>query len=334
MRVPLRLTTKLAAYIMGQHIKGIERYPVVAMLEPLHTCNLSCIGCTPDRWAGKKEDWLSVEQCLEAMDECGAPIVSICGGEPLVYPELDRLTQGLIRRGRFVIICTNALLMSRVLPKLPSSPNLSFAVHIDGLAKTHDHITKSPGCFRKAVDAIKMLQDRGIRATTNTTVFAESDLDEMIELFRYLKEDVKVDALLVAPGYDFDQTNDETIFLKRQQVNERFQKIFERCPKHWFGNSTLYLEFLEGYADLTCTAWGNPVLTPNGWQGPCYMLRDGYHQTYRELLDRTDWSKYGPESGDPRCKKCMMHCGFEPTVATGRGIPMWTQLRNAVTSIA
>lgn len=332
MRTPLRLTTKLAAYILGKQVSGDPRYPIVAMLEPLHTCNLACIGCTPDRWAGKKEDWLSVEQCLEAMDECGAPIVSICGGEPLVYPELDRLTRALMKRGKFVIICTNALLMQRFLPKIETSPFLSFAVHIDGPEKVHDHITKSPGCFRKAIDAIKMIQDRHIRVTTNTTVFAESDVDDTIELFRYLKEDVKVDALLVSPGYDFDQTGDD-IFLRRRQVHERFQKIFAKCRIDWFGNSALFLEFLQGNVELTCTAWGNPVLTPKGWQGPCYMLRDAYYATYRELIEKTDWDKYGPESSDRRCTNCMVHCGFEPTVATGRGIPMWDQVRNAVLSL-
>ncbi len=332
MRTPLRLTTKLASYIIGKQVQGVEHYPIVAMLEPLHTCNLACIGCTPDRWAGKKDEWLSVEQCLEAMDECGAPIVSICGGEPLVYTDLDRLVKGLMKRGKFVIICTNALLIQRVLPKIPTSPYLSFAVHIDGPEAVHDHITKSPGCFRKAIDAIRMIQERGIRVTTNTTVFAESNIDDIIELFRYLKEDIKVDALLVSPGYDFDQTGDE-IFLRRKQVHERFRRIFDRCPKDWFGNSALYLEFLEGHADLTCTAWGNPVLTPKGWQGPCYMLRDAYYPTYAELVAKTDWHKYGPESEDARCRNCMVHCGFEPTVAMGRGIPMWNQLRNAVLSL-
>lgn len=332
MRIPFRMTAKLAAYIVGKHVAGDPHYPVVAMLEPLHTCNLQCIGCTPDRWAGKKEDWLSVERCLEAMDECGAPIVSICGGEPLVYPELDRLTKALLKRGRYVIICTNALLMHKFLPKIDASPLLSFAVHLDGLAPIHDHITKSPGCFQKAVDAIKLAQARGIRVTTNTTVYSESNLDEVIELFRFLKEDVKVDALLVAPGYDFDQTGDD-LYLRRQQVNERFKKIFSKCRKDWFGNSSLYLDFLEGKADLDCTAWGNPVMTPNGWQGPCYMLRDGYYESYQELVSKTDWDKYGPSSDDRRCKSCMTHCGFEPTVATGRNIPMWDQLRNAVLSL-
>lgn len=332
MRQQLGLTWKLAQYIMGKKMRGEKQYPIVMMLEPLHTCNLACLGCTPDRWDGPMSEWLSVERCLEGVDESGAPIVSVCGGEPLVYKEIHRLLDGLYDRGVYTILCTNALLLPRFLDKAKFSPYLSFAIHLDGLEKTHDMITKHPGCFRKAIDASKRALDMGFRVTSNTTVFTETSVDEVCELFTYLKEDVGYHALLVSPGYDFDQTGDN-IFLKRAQVQERFRTILSRCNPRWFGNSNLYLEFLQGHKELTCTAWGNPVLTPKGWQGPCYMLRDGYYPTYHEMVAKTDWTKYGPESTDPRCANCMVHCGFEPTVATGRGLSAYSQVVNGFKSL-
>lgn len=332
MRQPINLTVKLARYIAGKKISRTSHYPIVLMLEPLHTCNLACIGCTPDRWAGPKSEWLTLAQCLESVDECDAPIVSICGGEPLVYPELPELVNKINARGKFTIVCTNALLMDRYLKKQKPNKYQSFAIHIDGPEEIHDHITKHPGCFRKAVDASKRAKDEGYRVTTNTTVFAETDIDDLIKLFHYLKRDVGVDSLLVSPGYDFDQTGDD-LFLRKQQAQERFRRIFSECPSSWFGNSELYLEFLQGKQQLTCTAWGNPTRTPKGWQGPCYMLRDAYHETWGNLVRDTDWSRYGPESDDPRCQNCMVHCGFEPTVATGRGVSIKQQMRNAVLSL-
>ncbi len=329
MRQPLHLTFNMAKYLVGKRMSGQERFPVVMMLEPLHTCNLVCLGCTPDRYAGPKSEWLTVEECLTSVDECGAPMVSVCGGEPLVHTDIDKIVGGILERGKYVIICTNALLLPKFLEKVPPSPKLVFAIHLDGQEETHDHVTQRPGCYKKAIEASKLAIERGYRVNANCTVFAETKIDDLAELFRTLMEDVGFHGLLVSPGYDFDQTGKD-FFLRRQQVNERFRKLLGMVKEEWFGNSQLYLDFLKGEQELTCTAWGNPTRTPKGWQGPCYMLRDAYHPTFKDLVDKTDWHKYGPASGEPRCQTCMVHAGFEPTVASGRGITIGRQLYNAV----
>jgi hopanoid biosynthesis associated radical SAM protein HpnH len=299
------------------------------MLEPLHTCNLACPGCSPDRRSGSKSDWMSVDACLGAVDECGAPIVSVCGGEPLIHTEADAIVRGIIDRGKYCIVCTNALLLPRFFDKVAPSPYLSFAIHLDGLEQTHDRITGRPGCYRQAIAATREAVARGYRVNSNTTLYAETDLDEIVRLFTLLMDEIKIDALLVGPGYDFSHTGDG-YFLKRQQVVERFQTLLAKVPEAWFGNSHLYLEFLKGGGDLTCTPWGSPTRTPHGWQSPCYMLRDALHPTYRELIEKTPWERYGPGSGEMRCEGCMVHAGFEPTIATGRNIALTRQLGNAV----
>jgi hopanoid biosynthesis associated radical SAM protein HpnH len=328
MRQPFGLTFRLARYLIGKKFSRDSRYPIVMMMEPLHTCNLACLGCTPDRWAGPKSEWLSVEQCLESVDECGAPMVSVCGGEPLVHTDIDRIIGGILDRDKYCIICTNALLLPKFLEKRPADPKLSFAIHLDGGETTHDYVTQRPGCFKKAIEASKLAIEKGHRVNANCTVFAETDIDDLSELFRYLMTEVGFHGILVSPGYDFDQTGKD-FFLRRQQVNERFRKLLSSVKEDWFGNSQLYLDFLKGEQELTCTAWGNPTRTPKGWQGPCYMLRDAYYPTFRELVDITPWHKYGPESDEPRCKSCMVHAGFEPTVASGRNLSLGRQLYNA-----
>lgn len=333
MRQPLALTFRMARYLVGKRMRREARFPVVLMLEPLHTCNLACLGCTPDRWAGPRSEWLTLDECLGAVDECGAPIVSVCGGEPLVHGEVDGIVRGILDRGKYAIVCTNALLLPRFLEKVRPSPLLSFAVHLDGLEKTHDHVTQRPGCFKSAIEASRLALARGHRVTVNCTIFAETDIEEIAELFRFLMEEVGFHGLLVSPGYDFDQTGTD-FFLKRRQVTERFRRLLSLVQESWFGNSQLYLDFLKGELELTCTAWGNPTRTPKGWQGPCYMLRDAYYPTYRELLDKTPWGKYGPRSADRRCQSCMVHAGFEPTVASGREIPLRSQIYNAIRMIA
>lgn len=328
-RQPLGLSFRLAKYLIGRKLSRNKHYPVVMMMEPLHTCNLACLGCTPDRWAGPKSEWIPADKCLAAVDECDAPIVSICGGEPLIHNEIDVIVKSIIARKKYVILCTNALLLPKFLDKVPASPYLSFAIHLDGLKKTHDYVTQSDGCFDKAIEASKLAIAKGHRVNCNTTVFAESNPDEIAETFKYVMTEIGFHGVLVSPGYDFDQTGKE-FFLRRQQTIDRFKKILGQCKEEWFGNSQLYLDFLKGELELTCTAWGNPTFTPKGWQGPCYMLRDAYYPTYKELIENTKWEAYGPDSDDDRCKTCMVHCGFEPTVASGRGIGMGKQLYNAV----
>ncbi len=331
MRQPVGLPLKLASYVIGQKLAGIDKYAVVMMLEPLHTCNLSCIGCPPERWARPKSEWMSLEECFESVDECGAPIVSICGGEPLIYKDIVPLTQGIVKRGKYAILCTNAICMPAFLKKMPYTPKLSFAVHIDGMEKTHDWITKSPGCWKKAIEATKQAKKAGWRTLINCTVYAQSSIDELVELFRYVQT-LKVDGILVSAGYDYDHTGSD-LFMKKQMVHERFRKLLSLTNERWYGNSSLYLQFLKGDIDLDCTAWGNPTRTPKGWQGPCYMISDGFYKSYHEMVNAIRWENYGPKSGNPKCVNCMMHCGFEPTVASGRGIPLKQQIAGGIASI-
>ncbi len=333
MRQTLALSLRLARYLIGKKLRGIRRFPVVLMLEPLHTCNLSCLRCTPDRWAGPRSEWLTAEQCLESVDECGAPIVSVCGGEPLLHAEIDRIVSGIVDRRKYAIVCTNALLLPGFIDRIAPSRFISFAVHLDGPGKVHDRQTRRPGCFEKAVAAGRQAIERGYRVSCNTTVYAESDVDELSGMFRHLTEEVGFHGILVSPGYDFDQTGKES-FLRRRQVRERFRRLLSKSKEKWFGNSQLYLDFLKGDVDLTCTAWGNPTRTPKGWQGPCYMLRDAYHPTFRDLMEKTPWDRYGPRSAEPRCRTCMVHAGFEPTVACGRGVTFTQQVYNAAKMFA
>jgi hopanoid biosynthesis associated radical SAM protein HpnH len=329
MRQPLHLTANLARYLIGKRLRGEPHVPVVLMLEPLYTCNFACPGCSPERRTGTKADWLPVEECLRAVDECGAPIVSVCGGEPLIHDGIHEIVRGILDRGKYCIICTNALLLPRFMEKTGPDPHLSLAIHLDGLEATHDRLTGHPGAFQKALAATRAAVARGFRVNSNTTLFVDTEIDEVVQLFAMLMEEVRIDSLLITPGYDFSNSGNGH-FLKREQVVARFQELLARVPEGWFGNSSLYLDFLKGETELICTPWGNPTRSPQGWQGPCYMLRDAFHPTYRELIEKTPWAKYGTGSGEVRCEGCMLHAGFEPTVALGRQIPVLRQLGNAV----
>ncbi|UCE89806.1 MAG: adenosyl-hopene transferase HpnH [Pseudomonadota bacterium] len=315
MGIPLIQQYRVGEYLLKQKLRGINRYPVVLMLEPLFRCNLACAGCGkidyPDEILNKR---LSVEECLAAVDECGAPIVSIPGGEPLIYKEIDQVVEGIIKRRKFVYLCTNALLLEKNLHKFKPSPYLTFSVHLDGLKDKHDISVCRDGVFEKAVQAIKAALDAGFRVTVNCTLFQNEGPEEVAE-FMDFATDLGVEGVTIAPGYSYNHAPEQEIFLRRAASKRLFREVFKLWRgKRWrFNQSSLYLDFLAGNQTYQCTPWGNPTRNVFGWQKPCYLLVDeGYASSFKELIDDTDWEKYG-NGRNPKCSDCMMHCGYEPT---------------------
>jgi hopanoid biosynthesis associated radical SAM protein HpnH len=315
MGIPLRQAVAVSLYLLRQRLRGNRRYPLVLMLEPLYRCNLACAGC------GKIQHpepvlntMLSPEECWAAAEECGAPVVSIAGGEPLIHPQIDRIVEGLVQRKKFVYLCTNAILLERWLPRLKPSPYLTLSIHLDGLRELHDAMVDRAGVFDKAVVAIREAKRRGFRVSTNTTVYAESSPEQVRDLFNFLMDDLHVDGMMVSPGYDYPTAPNQRVFLKRPQMIETFRRIFAFPDRRrWrFFHTPLFLEFLQGKAPMQCTAWGNPTRGVLGWQRPCYLMAEGYAATFRELIEETEWDRYG-YGRDPRCANCMAHCGYEAT---------------------
>jgi hopanoid biosynthesis associated radical SAM protein HpnH len=315
MAITLRQNVKIGAYIMRQRLLGRDKFPLVLQLEPLYQCNLACAGCgkiqQPDDILARR---LSVQQCIDAVEECGAPIVSIAGGEPLIHREIDQIVAALVKRKRFIYLCTNALLMAKKLDQFKPSPYFSWSVHIDGLRERHDESVARQGVFDKAIAAIKEAQRRGFRVTTNTTFFTQDDAHTIREVLDYLNDEVQVDAMQISPGYAYEKAPDQEHFLGVTHTRELFREAFAdgRRKKWRLNHSPLFLDFLEGKVDFQCTAWGIPCYSVLGWQRPCYLLSDGYAKSYKELLETTDWEQYG-RGKDPRCANCMAHCGYEPT---------------------
>jgi hopanoid biosynthesis associated radical SAM protein HpnH len=314
MAIPVAQMLTVARYVMKQRIARRDRYPLVLMLEPLFRCNLSCTGCGKIQYpASLLKRHLSVEECVAASDECGAPVVSIAGGEPLLHPEIARLVRALVDRGRFIYLCTNALLLEKKLHEFEPNKHLSFSVHMDGLRVEHDHSVCRSGVYDTAVGAIREALRRGFRVTTNTTLFDGVDPERVRQFFDQMME-LGVEGMMVSPGYSYIKAPDQDHFLRREGSHRLFRRIFESPRKTWrFNQSPLFLQFLMGKQDYDCTPWGNPTYNLFGWQRPCYLLQDGYAKTFHELMTETDWSKYGHASGNPRCQDCMVHCGFEPT---------------------
>jgi len=314
MGIPLAQMYAVARYVVNQRLAGRERYPLVLMLEPLFRCNLSCTGCGKIQYPQsllKKQ--LSVAECLAASDECGAPIVSIAGGEPLLHPDVPQIVKGLSKRGRFVYLCTNALLLQQRLDEFTPDKHLSFSVHMDGGRIDHDRSVAREGVYDTAVTAIREALRRGFRVTTNTTLFDGASPERVRKFFDDMM-DLGVEGMMISPGYSYEKAPDQEHFLKRERSRRLFSQIFDAPHKRWrFNQSPLFLRFLMGKLDFECTPWGNPTYNIFGWQRPCYLLQDGYANTFRELMENTDWSKYGHASGNPRCQDCMVHCGFEPT---------------------
>ncbi|MCS7296194.1 MAG: adenosyl-hopene transferase HpnH, partial [Chloroflexota bacterium] len=257
---------------------------------------------------------LTPEECWAAAEECGAPVVSIAGGEPLIHPEIDRIVEGLVERKKYVYLCTNAILLERWLPKLKPSKYLTISVHLDGLRELHDAMVDRKGVFDKAVAGIREAKRRGFRVSTNTTVYADSSPDQMRELFNFLMDDLRVDGMMVSPGYDYPKAPNQSVFLRRPEMIATFRKIlsFPEAKRWRFFHTPAFLEFLQGKRAMQCTAWGNPTRTVLGWQRPCYLISDGYVKSFAELIDDTEWDRYG-YGRDARCTNCMAHCGYEAT---------------------
>jgi MoaA/NifB/PqqE/SkfB family radical SAM enzyme len=384
MRFPLALTAKIAAYIIGHKIRRTEKFATVLQLEPLHTCNLTCTGCGRIReYSTLLKDMMPLEDCLDAARECKAPMVSICGGEPLIYPHIEALVNGLLAQKRIVYICTNAMFvrkkmrewiagelrkpetgkrkeLERKLDQLvaeglvsekdaekirdPNSkiPGITIApsrwmywnVHLDGLERTHDLIVEREGVFKECILAIKMAKRLGYQVATNTTIYKETDMDEVEQMFDFLS-DLGVDGHTISPGYDYDAAKKdmvkrlnlqpENFFLTRKATVEKFAKMEDWMRRYTFFGTPIYFEFLAGHRDLTCSAWAIPTRNLMGWKAPCYFMTDtigtaGHYKTYGEMLASVPWEKYGLVDGvarDPRCENCMTHCGYEPTASLG-----------------
>jgi hopanoid biosynthesis associated radical SAM protein HpnH len=335
MSVPLRQSMRLASYLARQRIRGVNRFPLVVELEPLFACNLACAGCGKIQYpANILKQRMPVEQAVAAVEECGAPVVSIAGGEPLIHPEVHLIAKELIKRKRFVYLCTNALLMHKKLDLFEPSPYFAWAVHIDGLRERHDESVCEEGVFDKAVEAIKEAKSRGFRVTTNSTFFTSDTPKSIRDVLDFLHDDLKVDGMMISPAYAYWKAPDQDHFLGVEQTRELFKGVFEGgTRKKWrLNHSPLYLDFLEGKVDYECTPWGIPSYSVFGWQRPCYLQADGYCQTYRELLETTDWSKYGRHSGNVQCRNCMAHCGYEPTAVMATTHSLKESLRALVNS--
>ena len=315
MGIPVRQAVRVGAYLMKQKLARREKFALTLELEPLFACNLACVGCGKIQHpASVLKQRMPVEQALAAVEECDAPVVSIAGGEPLMHPEIEVLVKELVKRKKFVYLCTNALLMPRKIEKFEPSPYFSFAVHIDGLEERHDASVCKKGVFAQAVDNVKDAQRRGFRITTNSTFFTTDTPQSVIEVLDYLNNDLKVDQMMLSPAYAYDKAPDQEHFLGVSETRELFKKVFaDGRRKRWrFNHSPLFLDFLEGEVDFACTAWAIPSYSLYGWQRPCYLMSDGYASSYAELLEDTDWAAYG-RGNDPRCANCMAHCGYEPT---------------------
>ncbi|MFO1043605.1 MAG: adenosyl-hopene transferase HpnH [Planctomycetaceae bacterium] len=314
MGVPISQMWTVASYVLGKRLRGVKRYPLVLMLEPLFRCNLACAGCGKIQYpADVLRRHLTPEQCFKAVDECGAPLVSIPGGEPLLHPQIDEIVAGLVARKKYVYLCTNAILLEKHIDRFKPSKYLSFSIHLDGPREEHDFAVCREGVYDVAVEAIKLAVARGFRVTTNTTVYNNADPESMREMFETMMG-YGVEGMMISPGYQYEKAPSQDLFLHRNQTINLFQRILGNARKHWrFNLSPLFLEFLKGKWDLECTPWGMPAYNLFGWQKPCYLLNEGYCETFQELLDTTDWSKYGRASGNTKCADCMVHCGYEAT---------------------
>ncbi|MGH7687916.1 MAG: adenosyl-hopene transferase HpnH [Candidatus Dormibacteria bacterium] len=329
MAVPLRQAMRVGAYVAKQRLRRNEKFALVLQLEPLYQCNLACAGCGKIQHADDiLARRLSVQQCIDAVEECGAPMVSIAGGEPLVHREIDQIAAALVERKRFVYLCTNALLLERKLDKFTPSPYFSWSIHIDGLRERHDESVCREGVFDKAVAAIKEAKRRGFRVTTNTTFFDGDDTKSIRDVLDYLNDDLEVDSMQISPGFAYEKAPDQDHWLQVQQTRKLFHDAFAdgRRRKWRLNHSPLFLDFLEGKVDFSCTAWGIPSYSVLGWQRPCYLMSDGYATSYRDLLDTTPWEKYG-RGRDERCANCMAHCGYEPTAVVATASSLRESLR-------
>jgi hopanoid biosynthesis associated radical SAM protein HpnH len=310
--VPISQMWTVASYVVKQKLARRKRYPLVLMLEPLFRCNLACAGCGKIQYPAhilKKE--LTPEQCFRAVDECGAPMVSIPGGEPLMHPQIGKIVEGLVARQKYIYLCTNALLLKEKLDLFKPSKYLTFSVHVDGEREHHDFSVCREGGYDLAIEGMKEALRRGFRVTTNTTLFDGADPNSVREHFDQMME-LGVEGMMLSPGYSYDKAPDQKHFLGRARTRKLFRAILSNRKKSWqFNQSPLFLDFLMGERQYACTPWGMPTYNIFGWQKPCYLLQDGYADTFQELMDSTAWEEYGTESGNPKCANCMVHSGYE-----------------------
>lgn len=334
MSVPFSQMWTVATYVLGRKLRGVKRYPLVLMLEPLFRCNLACAGCGKIQHSPEiLRKNLSPQQCFRAAEECGAPVISIPGGEPLMHPQIDEIVAGLVARKRYVYLCTNAIKLKEALPKFKPSKYLAFSVHIDGLAEEHDRAVCRAGVFDVAIKAIQAAKQAGFRVTTNTTLYNDAEPDRVRAMFNELMA-LGVEGMMISPGYSYEKAPDQEHFLHREQTVALFQDVLGDARRSWrFNQTSLFLDFLQGSFPLDCTPWGSPTYNVFGWQKPCYLLGEGYAESFAELMATTDWPRYGHASGNAKCRDCMVHCGFEPsaveaTFGTWRGFwrTAWTTL--------
>jgi hopanoid biosynthesis associated radical SAM protein HpnH len=312
MPVPISQAWTVASYVLKQKIQGRKQYPLVLMLEPLYKCNLACAGCGKIQYpAHVLKQELSPEECFKAVDECGAPMVSIPGGEPLMHSEIEKIVEGLVARKKYIYLCTNALLLKEKLHLFKPSKYLTFSVHLDGQKEHHDFSVCREGGFDLAVEGVREALRQGFRVTTNTTLFDGADPNSVRAFFDEMMA-LGVEGMMLSPGYSYDKAPDQKHFLGRARTRRLFRAILSNRKPTWrFNQSMLFLEFLMGKRDFRCTPWGMPTYSIFGWQKPCYLLQDGYAETFDELMTTTEWDNFGTESGNPKCANCMVHSGYE-----------------------
>lgn len=312
MRFRFHITSDMIRHQVRNAMAGNRRYPYVLMLEPLYTCNLACLGCAVERHTGKLKDRLPLEACIKAVEDSGAPAVSICGGEPTVYPELPQLVEGIIKRRRHIYLCTNALLLDdKVFGVIPPHKRLTINVHLDGMRETHDKVCARKGVFDKAIDMIREGKRRGYDVITNTTVFKETDVDEVQELCEMLTQ-LGINGILVSPGYQYESVKHD-MFLVRGEMQKKFKQLLGLSKRYNFTSTPMFLEFAAGLRDYHCSPWSTVTYTPNGWKGPCYLIGKKFSQTFEEFWNETDWD-YWESRQDSLCQNCAMHSGFEASV--------------------
>jgi hopanoid biosynthesis associated radical SAM protein HpnH len=312
MPVPISQAWTVASYVLKQKIQGRKQYPLVLMLEPLYKCNLACAGCGKIQYpAHVLKQELSPEECFKAVEECGAPMVSIPGGEPLMHSQIDKIVEGLVARKKYIYLCTNALLLKEKLHLFKPSKYLTFSVHIDGQKEHHDFSVCREGGFELAIEGVREALKQGFRVTTNTTLFDGADPNSVRAFFDEMMA-LGVEGMMLSPGYSYDKAPDQKHFLGRARTRRLFRAILSNRKPTWrFNQSMLFLEFLMGKRDFRCTPWGMPTYSIFGWQKPCYLLQDGYAETFNELMTTTEWDNFGTESGNPKCANCMVHSGYE-----------------------
>lgn len=334
MGIPLRQAARVGYYMASNKLRGRTKFPLIVEMEPLFACNLECPGCGkiqhPTEILRKR---LSVEDCVGAMEECGAPMVSIAGGEPLLHPQIADIVEALLERKKFVYLCTNGVLLRRKMDQFKPSPYFSWAVHVDGLRERHDIAVAREGVFDEVVEAIREVKQRGFRVTTNSTFFNTDTPESVRDVLDFLNDDLGVDSLMISPGYAYEKAPDQEHFLQVTETRRLFREAFaDGRRKRWrLNHSPLFLDFLEGKVDYQCTPWGIPSYSVFGWQRPCYLMADGYAETYQELLDSTDWDSYG-RGRDERCSSCMAHCGYEPSAVIATAGSLRQSLRALVAS--